>query len=250
MRMPSFRKALQHGRQERRSPDGHFLSEALQHARQERRSPDGHERPCFSHPLRGRLRSGLCLRRRRPAGAGGLAETVRQVRLDPASGQDAADAVPTPTAADLVHGLLAGRPTWVFRPTRLHPLLGPFAAWAVGGEAEDGPRPLEPRPPDDGAVVSPEPTPTDRRAAPNAGPETAWPLCLLRNHGQRPCVAAVPGGGGAHLEEVAVTPTTAWLPLLDDLRPVAAPLCASAAGGRSFSVSSRQRTRDLTSRMP
>src|SRR5207253_5076428 len=143
---------------------------------------------------------------RRPAGAGGTAEAVWQVRPDPASGQDAAGAVPAATAVATVLELLGGRPTRVIRPARLHALLGSFAAWVVGGEAQDGAGPLESGSQDDSSMVSAQPTPTAGGAARHTGSETAGSLRLLWDHGQRFVAAVVPGRGPPHLEEMAGTP--------------------------------------------
>src|SRR5947207_7579214 len=50
-------------------------------------------RPRLLDPLRGRFCPGVYLGTRRPPGPGGVAETIREVRLDAASGENPAGAV-------------------------------------------------------------------------------------------------------------------------------------------------------------
>ena len=99
-------------------------------------------------------------------------------------------------------------------------------------------------------MVSAAPAPAVSGATQNPGPETARSLRLLWDHGQRLVVAVVPGRRDSHLEEMAGAPPTAWLSLLGDLRSAVAAVYAAAGRGRSLSVPSGKRARDLTSRMP
>src|SRR5216684_3704646 len=174
----------------------------------------------------------------RVSSAGQRLPALRAGCLVRAGSQDAAGAVPTPTASGRAGDRFGTRTAWELRSPGFHAFLGSFAAGLLGGEAEDGPGPLEPRTQDDYALVSAQPAPTDPGATPNAEPETPWPLRLLWNHGQQLCVVAVPGGGGPHLEVLVVAPPTVRLLLLGGFRPVAAALSAAAGPGRPLGVPS------------
>ena len=95
-------------------------------------------------PLRGRFRDWVSRPRRCPARPGGLAEALRQVRLECPPDQDEARAVLPAVREGGGAGRARGRPSWDVRPAGLHPLLGAVPAGLLGDQAQDGRGPLQP----------------------------------------------------------------------------------------------------------
>ena len=97
---------------------------------------------------------------RRPAGDGGAAQTLRQVRPDASPRQDPLDTF-SPSALQGVRkeGQREQSARHV-RPLGFHPLLGSHAAWRMGSDAEDGREATEPSSAEHCPVVSDEPAPT------------------------------------------------------------------------------------------
>src|SRR5262245_58524244 len=79
-------------------------------------------------PLRGRLRDWVSRPRRCPARPGGLAEALRQVRLERPPDQDEARAVLPAACQGGGPERARGRSSWDVRPAGLHPLLGEVPA--------------------------------------------------------------------------------------------------------------------------
>src|SRR5262249_25374867 len=149
--------------------------------------PGGEAAPegtCLPDPLRRRLRNRLRVRGGRAARAGSLAEAVRQVRLEPPPGQDAAGVVPTGPASARPGGAGAAGAARDVRLPGLHPLLGEVEEGRADGQAAHGSQPNPPVRQGDSGMVSAEPAPTDRGAAPDTEPEAPGPLRLLRDNGE------------------------------------------------------------------
>ena len=94
-------------------------------------------------------------------------------------------------------------PAGHIRPVGIHPLLGPNPAGRMGGDAEDGLEAIEPRGAEHRAMVPGEPAPSDLRTARETESESARPLRVLRDHGQRASVALVSLGGSSRMAKVA-----------------------------------------------
>ena len=71
------------------------------------------------------------------------------------------------------------------RPAGIHALLGTLSQGLLGGEAQDGEEPIQPRVGGHCGMVPRQPASTDGGTAPNTESEAAWPLRVLRDHGQR-----------------------------------------------------------------
>jgi RNA-directed DNA polymerase len=92
------------------------------------------------------------------------AEAIRQVRIAPPPGKDAAGVLHQ-TAWWAQAARLGQRPPWQLRAAGLLSLLGPVPEGPMGGEAEDGLISFRPRPAPDRGLVQGEPAPAYCRSA-------------------------------------------------------------------------------------
>ena len=104
----------------------------------------------------------------------------------------------------------ARTPAGTFRPAGVHALLGPLSPGLLGGEAQDVQEPIPSRTDGHRAMVSKESTSRAGRTAPDTESEASRPLRVLRDHGQRGCVARdsgeVSSGSGGNGLADAIAP--------------------------------------------
>src|SRR5207244_1170835 len=120
--------------------------------------------------------------------------------------EDAVGAVRAAVRSPGATGAPGEDPRGDIRPAGFHSLLGPLSQRSLGGEAEDIQAPNQPGTEGAGAMAPQGTPPRVARPAPDPESEASWPLRVLRDHGQRGCVEAVPARSHRALEEMAEPP--------------------------------------------
>ena len=161
-----------------------------------------------------------------------------------------ADAAPRENPPRAVSAARAGpRPAGHVRVPRLHPSLGSVIAGALGGQAEDGARPLHPGRQGRHHVVSAQPA---RAVAPSAGDvnaEAPGALRLLRDHRELVGDRALPLRGGGDLVQVVAAAVVAVTADVGSLPCVAGAGTRCHRPGPSTPCTVWERTPDQRSRM-